>query len=71
MGALTDDMTRLREEVDAWRSARMDFIKNLKSSVAAMRADVSNAVGKMATDLAGAHRAWFGSFAPKRKKGKG
>lgn len=71
MGALTDDMTRLRGEVDALRSARMDFINNLKSSVAEMRAEASNAVGKMATDLAGAHQAWFGSFAPKRKKGKG
>jgi len=94
MGALTDDMTRLRGEVDAWRSARGDFIQNLKSSVAAMRADFSNARGEMAdalrsalgdfaqdlkssvasirsemaADLAGAHRVWFGSFAPRAEK---
>jgi len=94
MGALTDDMTRLRGEVDAWRSARGDFIHNLQSSVASLRADFSNARGEMAdalrsalgdfaqdlqssvaslraefsADLAGAHRVWFGSTAPRAEK---
>jgi len=94
MGALTDDMTRLRGEVDAWRSARGDFIKDLKSSITSMLADFSNARSEMAValrsarmdfiqnlkssvasirsemaaDLAGAHRVWFGSFAPRAEK---
>ena len=39
--ALADDMTRLRGEVDALRSARGDFIQNLKSSVASMLTEFS------------------------------
>ena len=48
MGNLTDDMTRLSEEVVALRSARADFMKDLKSSVASMLAAFSAAEVEMA-----------------------
>ena len=55
MGNLTDDMTRLRGEVDALRDARGALMrelasgaKNLASTVSAMQADFSAAHAAMA-----------------------
>jgi argininosuccinate lyase len=39
MGRLTDEMSRLRDEIVAWRRARQGFVKDLSHNVAAMKAD--------------------------------
>ena len=70
-GPLTDDLTRLREEMRASRAERQAFVRSLKASVAAMRADFRDAHARMAwaslekrrrfvADLANAHGVWFG-----------
>lgn len=41
MGRLTGDMTRLREEINAARDARLSLIRGTKYAMAAMRADVA------------------------------
>lgn len=51
MGRLTDDMVRLREEIEASRSARLAFALHLKRDVAEMQAGLREA------RLAGARRA--------------
>jgi len=48
MGNLTDDMTRLRGEVDALRSARGALMQELASSVSAMQAGFAAAHAAMA-----------------------
>ncbi len=48
MGNLTDDMTRLRGEVDALRSKREAMVQELANTVSAMRADFAAAHTAMA-----------------------
>jgi len=65
MGNLTDDMTRLRGEVDALRSARgalmqdlMRGARDLTATVAAMRADFASAHAAMARQTRGRREAF-------------
>lgn|GEM_PF-4807544 len=69
---LTSDLIRLREEMRASRAERQAFVRSLRASVAAMRADFRDAHARMAwvslekrrrfvADLASAHDVWFGS----------
>jgi len=71
MGHLTDDMTRLVGEIKAGHAARASFLKDMGQEVASMREgfrrtnegrtrDVTALRQGVATDLEGAHRAWFG-----------
>jgi len=71
MGHLTDDMTRLVGEIKAGHAERVTFLKDMGQEVASMRegfrranegrARVVMALRQgVATDLEGAHRAWFG-----------
>ena len=46
MGTLTNDMRRLRGEIDAMHNRRSDWIRDLRRAIS--------------TDLAGVHRVWFG-----------
>ncbi|HZE22069.1 MAG TPA: hypothetical protein VE082_08450 [Desulfobaccales bacterium] len=39
MGRLTDEMTRLRDEIVALRGARQGFVRDLTHKVAALRGD--------------------------------
>jgi len=48
MGNLTDDMTRLRGEVDALRSARGEMMQSLATTVSAMQDDFAAAHAAMA-----------------------
>ena len=48
MGNLTDDMTRLRGEVDALRGTRGVMLQELTTAVATMRADFTSAHTAMA-----------------------
>lgn len=47
MGRLTDEMTRLRDEIVALRRARQGFVKDLTHNVAAMKADFRRAHQQM------------------------
>ena len=51
MGLLTDDMTRLRGEVDALRSSREAFIEDMKTDVSHMQSDFRNDHAEMAGKL--------------------
>ena len=60
MGNLTDDMTRLRGEVDGLRAARVVLMQDLAQSAK----NLANEVSAMRADFAGAHAA----MAKKEKK---
>ncbi|MEK7757023.1 MAG: hypothetical protein AAB385_07410 [Planctomycetota bacterium] len=73
MGRLTDDMTRLVGEIHTGHEERRRFVRDIKDNVAAMRATfraaneerartVRQMLKKCADDLAGAHKAWFGTM---------
>ena len=80
MGHLTDDMTRLVGEIKAGHAARASFLKDMGQEVASMREgfrrtnegrtrEVTALRQGVATDLEGAHRAWFGP-SPARRQGR-
>ena len=58
MGRLTEDATRLRQEIDAMREARLGFIHGLRDTVSDMRAHFRTAQTEMAKRAA-AERAAF------------
>ncbi len=51
MGYLTDDMTRLRGEIDALRGSRVTFVNDLEASVLGMRVGFSNDHKEMAEKM--------------------
>jgi len=53
MGCLTDDMTRLRGEIDALTGSRVAFVNDLEASVLGMRVGFSNDHKEMAKKLKG------------------
>jgi adenylyl- and sulfurtransferase ThiI len=67
-------MTRLVGEIHAGHEERRRFVRDIKDNVAAMRASFRAAneerartvrqilLKKVADDLAGAHKAWFGTM---------
>jgi hypothetical protein len=61
MGVLTESMTRLRDEILVLRHNRQTFRTELERSTKAAQSRVSALRRALASDLAGAHRAWFGS----------
>lgn len=61
MGVLTESMTRLRDEILVLRHGRQTFRTELERSTKAAQFRVSALRRALASDLAGAHRAWFGS----------
>lgn len=60
MGALTETMTRLREEISGWRQARVNSRAVRMHATAERRNRVSALCAGFARDRAGAQRAWFG-----------
>ena len=61
MGVLTESMTRLRDEILVLRHNRQTFRTELERSTKAAQFRVCALRRAFASDLAGAHRAWFGS----------
>ena len=53
MGNLTNDMTRLRGEVDALRSSREAMVRDMAAAVMAMRAEFASAHMAMAKKTRG------------------
>lgn len=66
MGVLTESMTRLREEILVWRHDRQTLRVELARSTKAAQFRVSALRRAIASDLAGAHRAWSGTVRPGR-----
>jgi hypothetical protein len=60
MGALTESMTRLRDEILVLRHNRQTFRTELERSTKAAQFRVSALRRAIASDLAGARRAWCG-----------
>ena len=60
MGVLTESMTRLRDEILDLRNNRQTFRAELEQSTKAAQFRVSALRKAFASDLAGAHGAWFG-----------
>ena len=60
MGALTESMTRLRDEILELRHNRQTFRADLERSIKAAQFRVSALRRAIANDLAGARRAWCG-----------
>jgi hypothetical protein len=60
VGALTETMTRLREEIGGWRHARMSSGTARVRETAERRDRVSALCAEFARNRAGAQRAWFG-----------
>ena len=56
MGVLTDDLTRLRDEVLALRSARQGLIRDLEGETEDRRADVSRMLADFSKGLGAARR---------------
>ena len=71
MGVLTESMTRLRDEILVWRHNRQTFRTELERSAKAAQFRVSALRTAIAGDLAGAHRAWFGSTSVGRPISRG
>ena len=74
MGALTESMTRLRDEILVLRHNRQTFRTELERSTKAAQLRVSAFRRSIASDLAGARLAWLGSAsgsgqAPRRSHG--
>jgi hypothetical protein len=61
MGVLTESMTRLRDEIVALRHDRQTLRMELERSTKAAQFHVSALRRTIASDLAGAHRAWTGA----------
>jgi hypothetical protein len=66
VGALTESMTQLREEIVGWRQARASLGAARIQETAERRDQVSALCAGFARDRAGAQRAWRGltRFAP-------
>ena len=62
MGVLTESMTRLRDEIVVWRHNRQTLRTELEQSTKAAQVRVSGLRTAIASDLAGARRAWLGSI---------
>lgn len=60
-GALTESMTRVRDEILAWRRNRQSLRSDLAASAQSIRQHVAALRLAMASDRAGARRAWCGS----------
>ena len=64
VGRLTEDMTRLVDEIHAGRNDRRRLTQELTHAAAEMKAAVAGLRGTFAADLAGARAAWVGARAP-------
>ena len=63
MGGLTESMTRLRNEILVMRRSRLRLRMELAQSAKSVQVGVSGLRAAIASDLAGARRAWSGSAA--------
>jgi hypothetical protein len=57
MGRLTDEMTRLRDEIVAWRRARQGFVQDLSHQVAGLRTNFRRAHHEMSRKTRAERRA--------------
>ena len=72
MGKLTDDMTRLADEIGTMDESRCNFIKRIQNVVKKGADETRQLITDFRSDMDGAHEAFFGNgkktFSKKNKK---
>ena len=62
MGKLTDDMTRLVDEIHTMDESRCNFIKGIQNAVKQEADETRQLITNFRSDIDGAHGAFFGNW---------
>ena len=67
MGKLTDDMTRLADEILTMDGSRNNFIKGIQNEVKQKADETRQFLKEFSNDMNGAHEAFFGRKAFRKR----